>query len=70
MILCREKIIAFFYAGVTDFLVPPGSTYPGGETDTGMIIIRTPTQNDNNKSRRENSGDFERIIRTEKKIGF
>ena len=37
---------------------------------TGMIIIRTPPQNDNNKSRRENSGDFERIIRTEKKFGF
>ena len=29
-----------------------------------------PHQNDNNKSRRENSGDFERIIRTEKKFGF
>ena len=35
-----------------------------------MIIIRTPPQNDNNKSRRENSGDFERIIRTEKKSDF
>ena len=55
----------------------PGTAYldPFDENSykivTGVLIIKPPPpQSDNNKSRRENSGDFERIIRTEKKIGF